>query len=80
MTMTTIQTKLLPLDYCLQNENIFSSLNKYTQGAQVSEGESDDDAPKVGLYTKKKKSKSKKKKGGKKSTSKKKKKSGKKKK
>ncbi|CAF1018040.1 unnamed protein product [Rotaria magnacalcarata] len=80
MAMTTTQTQLLPLDYALGNQNIYASLNKYSQGGQVSAGETDDDAPKAGIYVKSKKKGSGKKKGGKKSGSKKKKKGGKKKK
>lgn len=76
MTMATIQTKLLPIDYALGDEEIYPSLNKYSQGGEVSAGETDDDddAPKAGIYAKKKKKGTgKKKKGGKKSGSKKKK-------
>jgi hypothetical protein len=76
MAMTTVQTKLLPLDYALGDDDIYPSLNKYSQGGEVSHGESDeeDDAPKAEIYTKtKKKGGGKKKKGGKKSGSKKKK-------
>ncbi|CAF3852274.1 unnamed protein product [Rotaria sp. Silwood2] len=80
ITMTTAQTKLLPLDYVLGNDNVYPLLNKYTQGGQVSAGETDNDddnVPKAGIYIKtKKKSGGKKKKDG----SKKKKKGGKKKK
>ncbi|CAF0753958.1 unnamed protein product [Rotaria sp. Silwood1] len=56
--MTTTQTKLLPLDYVLDNDDIYPSLNKYTQGGQVSAGETDDDddnVPKAGIYIKTKK-------------------------
>ena len=85
MTMTTHQTKLLPMDYALDEEDIYSAMNKYSQGREVSGGESDDDSdgePKPGLYVKKKKKKkgTGKKKGGKKSGGKKKKKGAKKKK
>ncbi|CAF0916920.1 unnamed protein product [Rotaria sordida] len=84
LIMTTTQTKLLPLDYALDKDDIYPSLNRYTQGGQVSAGETDNDddnVPKAGIYTKtKKKGGGKKKKGGKKSDSKKKKKGGKKKK
>jgi len=83
MAMATVQTQLLPLDYALGDEDIYPSLNRYSQGGQVSAGESDDDddIPKADIYTKKKKGTGKKKKGGKKSGgSKKKKKGGKKKK
>lgn len=82
LTMTTANTKLLPLDYALGNNDIFASLNRYTKGGQVSAGETDDDddVPKADIYIKTKKKGSGKKKGGKKSGSKKKKKGGKKKK
>ncbi len=82
MAMATVQTKLLPLDYALGDEDIYPSLNKYSQGGEVSAGESDNDdhAAKGEIYVKKKKGTGKKKKGGKKSGSKKKKKGGKKKK
>jgi len=82
MEMRTIHTKLLPLDYAFGDEDIYPSLNKYSQGGEVSAGESDndDDASKGEIYVKKKKGTGKKKKGGKKSGSKKKKKGGKKKK
>jgi len=84
MAMATVQTKLLPLDYALGDEDIYPSLNKYSQGGEVSAGETDDDdddTPKADIYIKKKKGTGKKKKGGKKSGgSKKKKKGGKKKK
>ncbi|CAF4406420.1 unnamed protein product [Rotaria socialis] len=83
MAMKTTQTQLLPLDYALGNQNIYAPLNKYSQGRQVSAGETDDDdddAPKAGIYVKSTKKGSGKKKGGKKSGSKKKKKGGKKKK
>ena len=84
MTMATTETKLLPLDYVLGDEDVYPALNKYTHDGEVSGGETDEDdvdAPKPGLYEKKKKKGGgKKKKGGKKSGSKKKKKSGKKKK
>ncbi|CAF4057745.1 unnamed protein product [Rotaria magnacalcarata] len=52
MAMTTTQTQLLPLDYALGNQNIYASLNKYSQGGQVSAGETDDDAPKAGYSVK----------------------------
>lgn len=79
--MGTSQTNLLPLDYVLDDEDIFPALKRYMNGEEVSAGESDhdeDDAPKAGLYTKTKKKLAgkKKKKGGKKSGSKKKKKKG----
>ncbi|CAF0965470.1 unnamed protein product [Adineta steineri] len=84
MTMATIRTKLIPLDYTLRNTDIHPILNKYTEGGEISAGESDDedeDASMPGVYVKSKKKKgSGKKKGGKKSGSKKKKKGGKKKK
>lgn len=85
MTMETTQTKLLPLNYALHDDYIYSLMSKYTGGGDVSAGESDDDdedAPIPGIYVKEKKKKGtgKKKKGGKKSGSKKKKKGGKKKK
>ena len=77
MTIKTTKTDLLPLDYALGDDGIYPSLNKYTQGGQVSAGETDDedDTPKAGVYVKekKKKGKGKKKKGGKKAGSKKKK-------
>lgn len=83
MAMTTVQTQLVPLDYALGDEDIYPSLNKYSQGGEVSANESDeDDTPKADIYVKKKKKGTGKKKkgGGKKAASKGKKKGGKKKK
>ncbi|CAF1488227.1 unnamed protein product [Adineta ricciae] len=83
LTMLTNKTKLTPLDYALGADDVYPSLHKYSEGGEVSGGDTDDDEddkPMPGAYVKPKKKKgSGKKKIGKKSGSKKKKKSGKKK-
>lgn len=76
MNMLTTRTQLTPLDYVLDDDEIFTSLNRYSQTGIVSAGETDDEdnANIPGPYVKTKKKKgSGKKKGGKKSGSKKKK-------
>lgn len=81
--MQTKRTHLAPLDYVLDDDELFIPLNRYSNGGEVSPGETDADDDEdnaiPGPYVKKKKKKGTgKKKSGKKSS--KKKKSGKKKK
>ena len=58
--MLTNKTKLTPLDYALGADDVYPSLHKYSEGGEVSGGDTDDDEddkPMPGAYVKPKKKK-----------------------